>query len=89
MAGGATRNNSTNPPIDKIDELVQQLAQFQQLFSTTMPDVSQRIELLERRSLENRSSPETNSSQSTLTQPPWLKLDVPCFDGTNPPLISS
>lgn len=80
MAGGSTRNA---PPTDKIDELVQQLTQFQNLFSTTKAEVSQRVELLERRSPENRSSPETNSSQSTLSQPPRLKLDVPRFNGTN------
>ena len=83
MAGG--KNTTTNNPPDKIDLLTEQLAKFQAVVTSSMADVSSRVESLERRSPETPShNSDGHSSPSTTVPPPRLKLDVPRFDGSNP-----
>jgi hypothetical protein len=72
---------------NRIDELVQQLSQFQIQLTTTVADIATRLETLERRTPEPTSGsfhgqnppPPPPSTQTT----PHLKLDVPRFDGQN------
>ncbi|KAK2423487.1 hypothetical protein QL285_033937 [Trifolium repens] len=77
-------SRSQNNPPDCIDELVNQLTQFQVQLTTTVADIAHRVESLERRSTE---PPLEGSSTQGPTQPPpplhRLKLDVPRFDGQN------
>lgn len=100
MAGGTTRNTSATPPLDRVDELFNQLQllnQNQNAFAASMAEVNQNqaafattmAEVSHRMTtLERRSperrSPEGSSASQQSLPPPRLKLDVPRFDGTNP-----
>lgn len=66
---------------DKLDELMQQLSQFQVTFSTKMDEVFMRVAALEGRS--PHSSPHSSTNHDSHHKH-FLKLDVPRFDGTDP-----
>ncbi|MCH93153.1 hypothetical protein A2U01_0014101, partial [Trifolium medium] len=53
------------PPVDKIDALVEQLAQFHATFASTFADFSSRVESLERRSPEAASFPSGSHHSSS------------------------
>jgi hypothetical protein len=76
-------SRSQNNPPDRIDELVNQLTQFQVQLTTTVADIANRLESLERRSTE--PTPDASFTQALVPPAPphRLKLDVPRFDGQN------
>jgi hypothetical protein len=76
-------SRSHNNPPDCIDELVNQLTQFQVQLTTTVADIAHRLESLERRSTEPAPDASFTSGPAptqTPPPPPRLKLDVPRFD---------